>query len=92
MSHIGLSQQRSETSYSAANENNPKIIKRMNKALGIPKKSKALWDILQIQTNTDNIANLEMRVDGLESFYSKSFLHFLTIDKSILHCNWFRFF
>ena len=50
----------------------PKPIRKLNKALGIPKASEALWDILDIPVNTGDIADLEMRVDGLESFKSKS--------------------
>jgi len=38
----------------------PRRIKRLNNALGIPKESEVLWDIL-------DIANLTIKVDGLES-------------------------
>ena len=54
----------------------PKRIQKLNKALGIPKNSEALWDILDIPVNTGDIADLEMRVDGLESFNSKTTLLF----------------
>merc|ERR1719362_2757985 len=50
----------------------PKRIRMLNNALGISKNSEALWDILDIPVNTGDIADLEMRVDGLESFKSKS--------------------
>ena len=50
----------------------PKRIQKLNNALGIPKNSEALWDILDIPVNTGDIANLEMRVNGLESLNSKS--------------------
>ena len=46
-----------------------KLIQKLNKNLGIPKKSKALWDISKIPTNTEDIVNLETRVDALESKY-----------------------
>ena len=46
-----------------------KLIQKLNKNLGIPKKSKALWDVSKIPTNTEDIANLETRVDALESKY-----------------------
>jgi len=38
----------------------PRRIKRLNNALGIPKESEVLWDIL-------DIANLTLKVDGFES-------------------------
>ena len=50
----------------------PQRIRKLNKALGISKNSEALWDILDIPVNTGDIADLEMRVDGLESLNSKS--------------------
>ena len=46
-----------------------KLIQKLNKNLGIPKKSKALWDVSKIPTNTEDIANLETRVDALDSKY-----------------------
>ena len=44
----------------------PKLIKKINKALGLPKSSKVLWDITFIANNSDEITNLKARVDQLE--------------------------
>ena len=44
----------------------PKIIKKINKALGLPKTSKVLWDIKSIAKNIDEITNLKAIVDQLE--------------------------
>jgi len=44
----------------------PNLIKKINKALGLPKNSEFLWDIQSIANNTNNIANLEDRVDQLD--------------------------
>ena len=42
----------------------PRRIKRLNNALGIPKESEVLWDIL-------DIGNLTLKVDGFESLLGK---------------------
>ena len=57
----------------------PKRIRKLNKALGIPKNSEALWDILDIPVNTGDIANLEMRVNGLETLNSMSLIHLISL-------------
>jgi hypothetical protein len=44
----------------------PKLLQRINKALGLPEKSEALWDILTIANNTNEITDLKERVDQLE--------------------------
>jgi hypothetical protein len=44
----------------------PKLLQRINKALGLPKKSEVLWGILTIANNTNEITNLKERVDQLE--------------------------
>ena len=58
----------------------PKLLKKINKALGLPKKSETLWDILSIAgintkveeivvdtaNNTNEITSLNERVDQLE--------------------------
>ena len=60
--------------------NVPKVLQKINKALGLPKKSEVLWDILligdintkvdenvaDIANNTNEITNLNERVDQLE--------------------------
>ena len=60
----------------------PKAIKRLNKALGLPMKSEALWNIIDIpdiQLKLDqnindvkeNITDLDIRVDRLENVILK---------------------
>ena len=60
----------------------PKAIKRLNKALGLPTKSEALWNIIDIpdiQLKLDqnindvheNITDLDIRVDRLENIILK---------------------
>ena len=58
----------------------PNLLKKINKALGLPKKSEKLWDILSISDintkveenmvdiaiNTNKITSLNERVDQLE--------------------------
>ena len=44
----------------------PKFLQKLNKALGLPKKSEVVWEILTIANNTNKIANLKERVDQLE--------------------------
>ena len=44
----------------------PKILQRINKALGLPKISEVLWDILNIENNTNEITHLKERVHQLE--------------------------
>ena len=58
----------------------PNLLKKINKALGLPKKSETLWDILSIAgintkveeivvdtaNNTNEITSLNERVDQLE--------------------------
>ena len=69
----GLESLNSKSLFTSTNGNSvPKRIQKLNKALGIPKNSEALWDILDIPVNTGDIADLEMRVEGLESLKSKS--------------------
>ena len=41
-------------------------LEKLNKALGLPKNSKVLWDITSIANNKDEITNLKARVDQLE--------------------------
>ena len=43
-----------------------KLIKRINKAMGLPKNSEVLWDILSIANNTKDIKDLKEKVDQLE--------------------------
>ena len=72
----GLESFKSKSLISTNGNSVPKRIRKLNKALGIPKNSEALWDILDIPVNTGDIADLEMRVDELESFKSKSLIIF----------------
>ena len=44
----------------------PKVLQKINKALGLPKKSEVLWDILMIANNTNEITDLKEKVDQLE--------------------------
>ena len=44
----------------------PRLLQRINRALGLPEQSKVLWDILTIANNTNEITNLKERVDQLE--------------------------
>ena len=62
----------------------PNLLKKINKALGLPKKSETLWDILSIAgintkveeilvdtaNNTNEITSLNERVDQLEECYN----------------------
>ena len=43
-----------------------KLIRRINKAMGLPKNSEVLWDILSIANNTKDIKDLKEKVDQLE--------------------------
>ena len=65
---------------STHSRNVPKVLQKINKALGLPKKSEVLWDILSISgintkveenvadiaNNTNEITNLKETVDQLE--------------------------
>ena len=44
----------------------PKVLQKINKALGLPKKSEVLWDILRIANNTNETTDLKERVAQLE--------------------------
>jgi len=44
----------------------PRLLQRINRALGLPEQSKVLWDILTIANNTNEITDLKERVDQLE--------------------------
>ena len=65
--------------------NVPKLLQRINNALGLPKKSEALWDILKIANNTNEITDLKERVDQLEECCnctkSSKYIQFLKSEK-----------
>ena len=42
------------------------ILRSINKAFGLPRKSEVLWDISTIENNTNEITHLKERVDKLE--------------------------
>ena len=61
----------------------PKVLQKINKALGLPKKSEVLWDILMIANNTNEITDLKERVDQLEECCnctkSRKYIHFYNL-------------
>ena len=54
--------------------NVPNLLKKINKALGLPKKSEKLWDILlisDIDTKVDeNVADLKDGLNNVCTFYA----------------------
>ena len=48
----------------------PNLLKKINKALGLPKTSEKLWDILLISQVEENVADLNDGLNNVCTFYA----------------------